>query len=465
MHGGKRTVVAALAGAALVALAPSPADAADAWSDPYPGVRRLHRTLTNQNLNVLVVDLCAPGVSVRATASGERQRTVASFGALVGAQAAVNGDFFSYTDYSTNGPSRSGGAGWGGADHGYVAPVQFGPNQVALPPHEGTGGVEAWAREVVSGHPTLLVGGQRRDNNGDSLCTARHPRTALGFSAARDKLYLMVVDGRATGRAGMTCDEMIAQFTGLGVTDAVNLDGGGSSTMWLAGAGVINYPSDGNPRVVANHLAIRATGSGGAPNCPAPTYAASAPATDAPTEMTSGEEEVVWMEARNDGNVVWDIDRTRVGTQDPQDRSSAFFKDGNWLSPSRPSGADHSTYGPGTVGRFTWVMVAPEVEVSTRFDERFQLVQEGVTWFGPATTMSILVHPRSGPTPPDDDAGTDPGTEPGDGDAGVDPADGNPGGGCRASDERNASGWGLLGVGFAACWLWFARSRRRSSAR
>ncbi|KAB2908460.1 MAG: hypothetical protein F9K40_04355, partial [Kofleriaceae bacterium] len=74
-------------------------------------MRRLHRTLSNQNLNVLVVDLCAPGVSVRATASNERQRTVSSFGALVGAQAAVNGDFFSFTDYSTNGPSRSGGAG------------------------------------------------------------------------------------------------------------------------------------------------------------------------------------------------------------------------------------------------------------------------------------------------------------------------------------------------------------------
>jgi hypothetical protein len=110
-------------------------------------------------------------------------------------------------------------------------------------------------------------------------------------------------------------------------------------------------------------------------------------------------------------------------------------------------------------------MIAPEVEVSTRFDERFQLVREGVTWFGPATTMSILVHPRSGPTPPGDDSGTDPGTEPGGGDAGVDPAEGNSGGGCSAGGDSAPSAMDLLGVGFAWCWLWFARSRRRSSAR
>ncbi len=425
-----RALVSTLALAfATVAAAPSLARAADTWSDPHPGVRRLHRTLSNQNINVLVVDLCAPGVSVRATASGERQRTVSSFGALVGAQAAVNGDFFSYTDYSTNGPSRGNGGAWGGNDHGYVAPVQFGPNQVALPPHEGTGGVEAWAREVVSGHPTLLVGGTRRDNNGDALCTARHPRTALGLNAAKDKLYLMVVDGRATGRAGMTCDELIAQFQGLGVTDAVNLDGGGSSTMWVAGTGVVNYPSDGNQRVVANHLAIKAAGSGGSPNCPVRRYEASAPALEAPMEMTSGEEAVVWMELKNDGNVTWDLNQTRAGTQDPQDRASPFFKEGNWLSPSRASGADHSTYAPGMVGRFTWVMLAPEVDATTQFDETFQLVQEGVTWFGPKVTMSIVVHPRGGPTGPD--AGDDPGGDPG-ADAGVDPgADpGTESGGC-----------------------------------
>ena len=208
-----------LAAGLVVALAPSIAEAADAWTDPYPGVRRLHRTTSTQNINVLKVDLCAPGVSVRATATGERRRTVSAFATGVNAQAAVNGDFFSFETYSTSGPAMSNGAAWGGTDHNYVAPVQFGANHVAIPGHQLTGGVQPWAREVISGHPSLLAGGARRDNNGDSLCTAQHPRTALGFSADHRTMFVAVIDGRATGRAGMTCDQMVALFQELGATD------------------------------------------------------------------------------------------------------------------------------------------------------------------------------------------------------------------------------------------------------
>ncbi|HVV87809.1 MAG TPA: phosphodiester glycosidase family protein [Kofleriaceae bacterium] len=446
---------AVLLAAAVTVLAPTVAHASDTWTDPFPGVRRLHRVTSDQNINVLKVDLCAPGVSIRTTASGERQRTVSSFGALVGAQAAVNGDFFSFNDYSTNGPAMDGGAAWGGGDGNYVAPIQFGANKVAIPPHESTAGVESWAREVVSGHPSLLVGGARRDNNGDSLCTTRNPRTALGFSADRRTLFVAVIDGRATGRIGMTCDEMVALFTELGAADAVNLDGGGSSTMWLQGTGVVNNPSDGSQRVVGNHLAIKAGGSGAAPHCPVPAYAASFVALDAPMTMVSGDEAVVWMDLRNDGNTVWDLDKTRIGTQAPQDRSSAFYKEGNWIAPNRPSGADHSNYGPGVVGRFTWVMKAPEVDHETRFDEAFQPVQEGVTWFGPMQTMSITVEPRDGAG--DSDAGVDPA----DGDAATgEGGDGSTSGGCSAGGPGGPGG-GAGGVGGVLVLLALAGLARR----
>ena len=402
--------------AALLVAGTEVASAADSWSDPYPGVRRLHRVTANQNINVLVVDLCAPGVSVRATRTNERQRTVSSFGTLVGAQAAINGDFFSFSNYSTNGPSMSNGAAWGGDDHNYVAPVQFGPGRVALPGHGSTAGVEPWAREVVSGHPSLIVNGELRDNTGDPLCTARHPRTALGFDEAGSRLFLAVIDGRATNRIGMTCAETRSLLAELGAHNAVNLDGGGSSAMWLDGRGVVNNPSDGTQRVVANHLAIRATGSGDPAHC-TPRYEATFAAVQAPMEMTSGEEAVVFLEYANDGNRTWNPE-TRVGTQDPQDRDSVFFKAENWISANRPTAADKNDYVSGAVGRFTWAMVAPEVEFSTAFDETFQLVQEGVAWFGPKQTMSILVHPRSGPTPPPDDNDPPPGEDPEDPGAG-----------------------------------------------
>lgn len=261
-----RTRSLAVALLTLAALLPAAARAQDSWSDPFPGVRRLHRRTSNQDVQVLLVDLCAAGVSVRATADGERRRTPSSFGALVGAQAVVNGDFFN-SSYSTDGVAMSGGAAWGGSDHGYVAPVAFGDRRVSMPVHEAGGAPEPWMREVVSGHPTILVGGAARASD-DPLCTNRHPRTALGLSADRRTLFVAVVDGRATTRIGMRCDELATMLRDLGAHDVTNMDGGGSSAMWLAGAGVVSHPSDGTQRVVANHLAIRATGSGPAAHCP-----------------------------------------------------------------------------------------------------------------------------------------------------------------------------------------------------
>src|SRR5690606_12207514 len=118
-----------------------------------------------------------------------------------------------------------------------------------------------WAREVVGGHPMILRNGEVVSNTG-SLCTARHPRTAAGISRDRQTLYLVVVDGRSSASIGMTCAEEAELLKELGAWDALNLDGGGSSTMWIRGRGVVNAPSDGTPRVVANHLAVQATGSG-----------------------------------------------------------------------------------------------------------------------------------------------------------------------------------------------------------
>ncbi|HEU5055866.1 MAG TPA: phosphodiester glycosidase family protein [Kofleriaceae bacterium] len=257
-----------LAAACVFVLAWSGAAAAeDQWSAPFPGVERLHRTGGNQNINVLVVDLCAPGVSIRATGGDERGRTVSSFGELVGAAAAVNGDFFG-SGFSTDGLAVHAGAQWSGSDHTYVAPLAFGARRAELRPHEDQAGLEPWMQEVVSGHPTILWDGQQRDNNGDPLCSNRHPRTAVGLSADRRTLIVAVVDGRATSRIGMTCDELSALLREMGADDGMNLDGGGSSTMWLAGAGVVNVPSDGSQRTVGNHLGVHATGSGDAPYCP-----------------------------------------------------------------------------------------------------------------------------------------------------------------------------------------------------
>ena len=69
-------------------------------------------------------------------------------------------------------------------------------------------------------------------------------------------LYFVVIDGRQPGvSVGMTYPEMAALAKEYGCTDAIELDGGGSSTLWAMGK-ILNSPSDGKPRAIANGLIL-----------------------------------------------------------------------------------------------------------------------------------------------------------------------------------------------------------------
>ncbi len=88
--------------------------------------------------------------------------------------------------------------------------------------------------------------------------TTRHPRTAVGINP-RGEWIFVVVDGRQPGKSlGMTLDELTDLMLSLGCQYAINLDGGGSATMYLNGS-VVNIPSDvSGERPVADALMILA---------------------------------------------------------------------------------------------------------------------------------------------------------------------------------------------------------------
>jgi len=83
----------------------------------------------------------------------------------------------------------------------------------------------------------------------------RHPRTAVGFR--RDGFWVfVVVDGRQPQLSvGMSLAELAALMLGLGCTDAINLDGGGSSTLYH-GKKIMNSPSDGRERTVSDAILV-----------------------------------------------------------------------------------------------------------------------------------------------------------------------------------------------------------------
>jgi hypothetical protein len=89
----------------------------------------------------------------------------------------------------------------------------------------------------------------------------RHPRTLIG-TAPDGAIWLITVDGRQTElSAGMTLAELRAFARRLALANALNLDGGGSTTMWVRGE-VVNSPSDpAGPRLVSDALLVHAAGT------------------------------------------------------------------------------------------------------------------------------------------------------------------------------------------------------------
>ena len=118
-------------------------------------------------------------------------------------------------------------------------------------------------RMIIGGWPRLLQHGvnvarEAATTEGTISRNAevRHPRTAIGISRDGRTLWIIAVDGRSTSSVGMTLVELADQLRTLGAWNAMNFDGGGSTTMVIDGK-VVNAPTDPTgEREVGNALLI-----------------------------------------------------------------------------------------------------------------------------------------------------------------------------------------------------------------
>lgn len=99
--------------------------------------------------------------------------------------------------------------------------------------------------DLAGGEPLLVSDGvARTDASCDTDYCGPNPRTAAGYTSD-GRLLIVTVDGRQAGfSVGMGLDDLAHLFLQLGAVGAVNLDGGGSTTMWVQGRGVANRPSN-----------------------------------------------------------------------------------------------------------------------------------------------------------------------------------------------------------------------------
>ncbi|MGH7453423.1 MAG: phosphodiester glycosidase family protein, partial [bacterium] len=119
--------------------------------------------------------------------------------------------------------------------------------------------------EAIGGLPRIVRDGNisiesEQEGGSASFTNNRHPRSAIGFNADTSRFFFVTVDGRQPGYSdGMTLPELAAFMRELGCEQALNLDGGGSTTMVVRGK-VVNRPSDATgERAVANALLLIST--------------------------------------------------------------------------------------------------------------------------------------------------------------------------------------------------------------
>jgi hypothetical protein len=105
-------------------------------------------------------------------------------------------------------------------------------------------------RQLIGGWPRIVRNGtsifrlpEFPENPAASVFARRHPRSAIGFSRDTTRLFLVVVDGRSSESAGMSLPELADFLVRLGVYEGLNLDGGGSTTLFVQGE-LVNTPSD-----------------------------------------------------------------------------------------------------------------------------------------------------------------------------------------------------------------------------
>jgi exopolysaccharide biosynthesis protein len=115
------------------------------------------------------------------------------------------------------------------------------------PTDSTTGTLFGIAEDIIGGVPQLIENGKieitwKQEKQSKEFVETRHPRTAV--AKLKDGKFLMItVNGRSAESVGINLLELAQMLLKFGAMDAMNLDGGGSTTMFLDGK-VVNQPSD-----------------------------------------------------------------------------------------------------------------------------------------------------------------------------------------------------------------------------
>ena len=227
-------------------------------------------------VTIVEIDLKTKGLSFAVSGGSEsdtseyRSRTTSTFLRESGAVVAINGGYFGPV-VVTEGLGQN-AQGFAKSNGRVVSPaatpetagvakavVCFEPKQLQI--LAALACPERFTNGLAAG-PLLVEAGTMK---ADPKKTARHPRSILASNVARNRVWLVTIDGRQAGYSeGASFVESALIVQALGATDAINLDGGGSTALVYAdpvrGPRVLNRPIQsgipGTERPVATHIGV-----------------------------------------------------------------------------------------------------------------------------------------------------------------------------------------------------------------
>lgn len=214
---------------------------------------------SSQYISIIEMDTKSAATGRWALANDPGKITQTSkFAADSGALVAMNGTFYNMSvPYNSVSFFRKYGElcyefteNMGQRDNGALAIREDGQVYLVAAPVDTAGLVldKEWAINIEEPHvmgsgPLLMMDGKDAYLDGSSFNVKRHPRSALATNGK--KVFLITVDGRAPGVAdGMSLPEFTKIMHYAGAENALNMDGGGSTTLYVKGMGIVNHPSD-----------------------------------------------------------------------------------------------------------------------------------------------------------------------------------------------------------------------------
>lgn len=213
-----------------------------------------------QSVNVITIDLRKAKLIANVVYLDTSLQTTSSFAKAQDALVAINGSFF---DTKKGGSvvflqedealidttSLSNEYQFNGA----VAIDERGQLQILKRP-EPAWKVNEEYEDILSSGPLLIFDDQILLQDSSKFNQNRHPRSSIGITPDY-QLVLVAVDGRSAQAAGMSIPELTQLMDALDCQEALNLDGGGSTTLWTQQQGIVNYPTDNKKY---DHLGERA---------------------------------------------------------------------------------------------------------------------------------------------------------------------------------------------------------------